>query len=163
MSQLRPALFAVALTMAIATPAQAAAGPAITIENGRTQPVFSYTDAIREHVYVESTVDSDLDGALDKVRVDIIRPKESGPGLKVPVIIDESPYYDNSGRGNEGERKVYDAAGNVAKFPSSMTTTSSRAATPSSTSTCSAPPGPTAAPTSAARPTCWAARPSSTG
>ncbi|MET8862568.1 Xaa-Pro dipeptidyl-peptidase [Nonomuraea sp. NPDC004580] len=117
MSQLRPALFAVALTLAIATPAQAAAGPAITVENGRTQPVFSYADAVREHVYVESTVDSDLDGALDKVRVDIIRPKESGPGLKVPVIIDESPYYDNSGRGNEGERKVYDAAGNVVKFP----------------------------------------------
>ncbi|MEV4803293.1 Xaa-Pro dipeptidyl-peptidase [Nonomuraea sp. NPDC049421] len=117
MSQLRPALFAVALTLAIATPAQAAAGPAITVKNGRTQPVFSYADAVREHVYVESTVDSDLDGALDKVRVDIIRPKESGPGLKVPVIIDESPYYDNSGRGNEGERKVYDAAGNVVKFP----------------------------------------------
>ncbi|NUP80050.1 MAG: Xaa-Pro dipeptidyl-peptidase [Nonomuraea sp.] len=117
MPQLRPALFAVALTLAIATPAQAAAGPTITVENGRTQPVFSYADAVREHVYVESTVDSDLDGALDKVRVDIIRPKESGPGLKVPVIIDESPYYDNSGRGNEGERKVYDASGNVAKFP----------------------------------------------
>ncbi|MGP3912090.1 Xaa-Pro dipeptidyl-peptidase [Nonomuraea sp. 10N515B] len=117
MPQLRPALIAVALTLAIATPAQATAGPALTIENGRTQPVFSYADAIREHVYVESTVDSDLDGKLDKVRVDIIRPKESGPGLKVPVIIDESPYYDNSGRGNEGERKVYDAAGNVVKFP----------------------------------------------
>ncbi|NUS08850.1 MAG: Xaa-Pro dipeptidyl-peptidase [Nonomuraea sp.] len=117
MPQLRPALFAVALTLAIATPAQAAAGPTITVENGRTQPVFSYADAVREHVYVESTVDSDLDGTLDKVRVDIIRPKESGPGLKVPVIIDESPYYDNSGRGNEGERKVYDASGNVAKFP----------------------------------------------
>ncbi|RVX43292.1 X-Pro dipeptidyl-peptidase [Nonomuraea polychroma] len=117
MPQLRPALIAVALTLAIATPAQATAGPAITVENDRTQPVFSYADAIREHVYVESTVDSDLDGKLDKVRVDIIRPKESGPGLKVPVIIDESPYYDNSGRGNEGERKVYDAAGNVAKFP----------------------------------------------
>ncbi|MEV4563884.1 Xaa-Pro dipeptidyl-peptidase [Nonomuraea sp. NPDC049419] len=117
MSQLRPALFAVALTLAIATPAQAAAGPALTVKNGRTQPVFSYAAAVREHVYVESTVDSDLDGALDKVRVDIIRPKESGPGFKVPVIIDESPYYDNSGRGNEGERKVYDAAGNVVKFP----------------------------------------------
>ncbi|MFG1971933.1 Xaa-Pro dipeptidyl-peptidase [Nonomuraea fuscirosea] len=117
MSQLRPALFAVALTLAIATPAQAAAAPAITVENGRTQPVFSYADAVREHVYVESTVDSDLDGNLDKVRVDIIRPKESGPRLRVPVIIDESPYYDNSGRGNEGERKVYDAAGNVTKFP----------------------------------------------
>ncbi|MBF8187455.1 Xaa-Pro dipeptidyl-peptidase [Nonomuraea sp. K274] len=117
MSQLRPALIAVALTLAIATPAQAAAEPTITVENGRTQPVFSYADAIREHVYVESTVDSDLDGNLDKVRVDIIRPKESGPGLKVPVVIDESPYYDNSGRGNESERKVYDAAGNVVKFP----------------------------------------------
>ncbi|MEQ4725471.1 Xaa-Pro dipeptidyl-peptidase [Nonomuraea sp. B19D2] len=120
MPQLRPALLAVALTLAIATPAQAAAGPTITVENGRTQPVFSYADAVREHVYVESTVDSDLDGKLDKVRVDIIRPKESGPGLKVPVIIDESPYYDNSGRGNESERKIYDSsgsAGNVAKFP----------------------------------------------
>ncbi|MFC4006733.1 Xaa-Pro dipeptidyl-peptidase [Nonomuraea purpurea] len=117
MSPLRPALFAVALTLAIAAPAQAVAAPKITVENGRTQPVFSYADAVREHVYVESPVDSDLDGKLDKVRVDIIRPKESGPGLKVPVIIDESPYYDNSGRGNEGERKVYDAAGNVVKFP----------------------------------------------
>ncbi|MFI9835568.1 Xaa-Pro dipeptidyl-peptidase [Nonomuraea sp. NPDC051941] len=118
MPQLRPALFAVTLTLAIATPAQAAAAPpAITVQNGRTQPVFSYADAVREHVYVESTVDSDLDGKLDRVRVDVIRPKESGPGLKVPVIIDESPYYDNSGRGNEAERKMYDAAGNVTKFP----------------------------------------------
>ncbi|GAA1743489.1 Xaa-Pro dipeptidyl-peptidase [Nonomuraea bangladeshensis] len=120
MSSLRPALVAVAATLATTTvtalPARAAT-PTITVENGRTQPVFSYADAVREHVYVESPVDSDADGALDKVRVDIIRPKESGPGLKVPVIIDESPYYDNSGRGNEGERKVYDAAGNVMKFP----------------------------------------------
>lgn len=117
MSQLRPALVAVALTLTIATPAQAATAPAVTVENGRTQPVFSYADAVREHVYVESSVDSDADGKADRVRVDVIRPKESGPGLKVPVIIDESPYYDNSGRGNEGERKVYDAAGNVTKFP----------------------------------------------
>ncbi|MGW2144876.1 Xaa-Pro dipeptidyl-peptidase [Nonomuraea bangladeshensis] len=124
MSSLRPALVAVPVTLAVtlatttvtALPARAAT-PTITVENGRTQPVFSYADAVREHVYVESPVDSDADGALDKVRVDIIRPKESGPGLKVPVIIDESPYYDNSGRGNEGERKVYDAAGNVVKFP----------------------------------------------
>ncbi|MFI7615062.1 Xaa-Pro dipeptidyl-peptidase [Nonomuraea terrae] len=120
MSQLRPALLtvaALALSLAVATPAQAAAAPAITVEDGRTQPVFSYADAVREHVYVEAPVDSDSDGNLDKVRVDIIRPKESGPGLKVPVIIDESPYYDNSGRGNESERKAYDAAGNVTKFP----------------------------------------------
>lgn len=118
MPPLRPVLIAAALVVGTATPVQAAApGPEITVQNGRTQPVFSYADAIREHVYVESSVDSDSDGRLDRVRVDIIRPKESGPGLRVPVIIDESPYYDNSGRGNESERKVYDDAGNVVKFP----------------------------------------------
>ena len=98
MPRLRPALIAVALILGTATPVHAGAGPAITIENGRTQPVFSYADAVREHVYVESSVDSDADGRLDRVRVDIIRPKESGPGLRVPVVIDESPYYDNSER-----------------------------------------------------------------
>ncbi|WP_261987134.1 Xaa-Pro dipeptidyl-peptidase [Actinomadura sp. HBU206391] len=97
--------------------ASAQAKPKIKVANGVTQPVFSYADAIREYVYVESTIDSDADGRKDRVRVDIIRPKESGRGLKVPVIIDESPYYDNSGRGNEAERKVYDASGGPAKFP----------------------------------------------
>ncbi|MFF4126234.1 Xaa-Pro dipeptidyl-peptidase [Microbispora rosea] len=114
---LRAAIAAVALTAIGAVPAHAADGPAITVDQGRTQPVFSYADAVREHVYVESSVDSDSDGRLDRVRVDIIRPRESGPGLKVPTIIDESPYYDNSGRGNESERKTYDAAGEPLKFP----------------------------------------------
>ncbi|WP_328709341.1 CocE/NonD family hydrolase [Microbispora hainanensis] len=114
---LRAAIAAVAVAAIGTVPAHAATGPAITVDKGRTQPVFSYADAIREHVYVESSVDSDSDGRLDRVRVDIIRPRESGPGLKVPTIIDESPYYDNSGRGNESERKVYDAAGEPVKFP----------------------------------------------
>jgi X-Pro dipeptidyl-peptidase len=99
------------------TPAGAATQPKIKVERGVTQPVFSYADAIREYVYVESSVDSDGDGTKDRVRVDIIRPKESDRGLKVPAIIDESPYYDNSGRGNEAERKTYDADGNPLKFP----------------------------------------------
>src|SRR5688500_13574390 len=114
----RAALIAFAVLAAgVTPPAHAAARPSITVEQGRAQPGFSYADAVREHVYVESSLDSDADGRLDRVRVDIIRPRESGPGLRVPVIIDESPYYDNSGRGNESERKVYDAAGNVVKFP----------------------------------------------
>ncbi|MFC4535821.1 Xaa-Pro dipeptidyl-peptidase [Sphaerisporangium dianthi] len=121
MPHIRAALIGFAVVMVGSTPANAAtattATPAITVEQGRSQPVFSYADAVREHVFVESSVDSDSDGRLDRVRVDIIRPKESGPGLKVPVIIDESPYYDNSGRGNEAERKVYDAAGDLARFP----------------------------------------------
>ncbi|MBT2211380.1 Xaa-Pro dipeptidyl-peptidase [Actinomadura sp. NEAU-AAG7] len=97
--------------------AVAQASPHIVVEGGVTQPVFSYKDAIREHVYVESSVDSDRDGKLDRVNVDIIRPKETESGLKVPVIMDESPYYDNLGRGNESERKTYDANGNPLKFP----------------------------------------------
>ncbi|TDC75816.1 Xaa-Pro dipeptidyl-peptidase [Actinomadura sp. 7K507] len=97
--------------------AVAQASPKIVVKGGVTQPVFSYKDAIREHVYVESSVDSDRDGELDRVNVDIIRPKETEQGLKVPVIMDESPYYDNAGRGNESERKTYDADGNPVKFP----------------------------------------------
>jgi X-Pro dipeptidyl-peptidase len=97
--------------------ASAQAAPKIKIADEVTQPVFSYADAIREHVYVEAPIDSDGDGKRDRVNVDIIRPKESDHGLKVPVIMDESPYYDNAGRGNEGERKTYDANGNPVKFP----------------------------------------------
>ncbi|TDD74498.1 Xaa-Pro dipeptidyl-peptidase [Actinomadura darangshiensis] len=97
--------------------ALARTSPKIVVKDGVTQPAFSYKDAIREHVYVESGVDSDLDGEKDRVNVDIIRPKETEQGLKVPVIMDESPYYDNAGRGNESELKTYDAAGNPVKFP----------------------------------------------
>ncbi|GAA3574511.1 Xaa-Pro dipeptidyl-peptidase [Nonomuraea rosea] len=111
--------------VALATPlviagtpaASATAEPKIDISGGLTQPVFSYTDAIREHVRVQSSVDSDGDGKKDLVRVDIIRPKESGSGLKVPVIMHESPYYDNPGVGYELDHKKYDANGNVTKFP----------------------------------------------
>ncbi|MEV8637157.1 Xaa-Pro dipeptidyl-peptidase [Streptosporangium sp. NPDC051023] len=117
MPQLRAVLTTLAMIAMGVTPAHADTVPSITVESGRTQPVFSYADAVREHVYVESSTDSDSDGKPDRVRVDIIRPKESGPALKVPVIIDESPYYDNAGRGNEAERKVYDSAGNAVKFP----------------------------------------------
>ncbi|MGI5226446.1 Xaa-Pro dipeptidyl-peptidase [Actinoallomurus sp. CA-142502] len=108
---------AAALAVTGAPAAHAAKKPTIKVSDGVTQPVFSYADAIREYVRVESPVDADHDGKKDLIRVDIIRPKESGPDFKVPVIMDESPYYDNLGRGNEGERKTYDAAGNPVKFP----------------------------------------------
>jgi X-Pro dipeptidyl-peptidase len=106
----RAAVVAVATTCALATAAAASAAepgaPAITVENGVTQPVFGYADAIRERVWVDSGFDSDLDGFSDHIALDIIRPAASGPGLKVPVIMDASPYYSTLGRGNEGERKA---------------------------------------------------------
>ncbi len=106
-----------ALVVAGGATAAARPVPKIVVKHGVTQPVFSYKDAIREHVYVETGVDSDRDGKTDRVNVDIIRPKETEQGLKVPVIMDESPYYDNAGRGNESERKTYDAKGDPQKFP----------------------------------------------
>ncbi|MDY0393717.1 CocE/NonD family hydrolase [Virgibacillus halophilus] len=82
-----------------------------------TQPVFSYENAIREKVYVETNMDSDMDGKPDKVAVDIIRPRETGNQIKVPVIMDASPYYESLGRGNESELKEWDKDGKPIKFP----------------------------------------------
>ncbi|GGP14290.1 CocE/NonD family hydrolase [Nonomuraea glycinis] len=108
---------AIPLVVAVAPAASATAKPKIKVSGGLTQPVFSYKDAIREHVRVPSTVDSDGDGKKDLIRVDIIRPKESGPGLKVPVIMHQSPYFGEPGVGFEVEKKKYGADGNLTKFP----------------------------------------------
>ncbi|MEV0404441.1 CocE/NonD family hydrolase [Actinoallomurus sp. NPDC050550] len=105
------------LVVAGAPAAPAAAKPRIKISGGLTQPVFSYKNAIREYVWVQSPVDSDGDGKKDRVRVDIIRPKETNSGLKVPVIMHESPYFDEPGAGFENDHKKYDANGNPTKFP----------------------------------------------
>ena len=106
-----------ATTLVVAGAPVASATPTIKISDGVTQPVFSYQDAIREHVRVQSPVDSDGDGAKDLVRVDIIRPEETDSGLKVPAIMHESPYYDAPGVGFQLDHKTYDANGNLTKFP----------------------------------------------
>ena len=99
--------------------AQAAADPVITVgADGKTAPVFSYADAKRERVWVPvAGVDQDANGVTDRVAIDIIRPKESGPNLKVPAIIDDSPYYTSVGRGNETQFIHTTADGVLDKFP----------------------------------------------
>ena len=99
--------------------AQAAADPVITVgADGKTAPVFSYQDAKRERVWVPvANVDQDNNGVTDRVAIDIIRPKESGPSLKVPAIIDDSPYYTSLGRGNETQYIHTTADGVLDKFP----------------------------------------------
>ncbi len=62
-------------------------------------------------------VDQDNDGVIDRIAIDIIRPKESGPNLKVPAIIDDSPYYTSVGRGNETQFIHTTADGVLDKFP----------------------------------------------
>ena len=78
----------------------------IRVRNGVTQPVFSYADAVRETVYVQSSIDGDGDQELDLLATDIIRPAATEGDLQVPVIYEQSPYYQSNGRGNEAEIKA---------------------------------------------------------
>jgi X-Pro dipeptidyl-peptidase len=66
----------------------------------RLDPVrYSLKDAVVERVEVPSR------NGIDHVWVDIIRPKTK-PGVKVPTIMDASPYFNTLGRGWEGHCKT---------------------------------------------------------
>ncbi|MDX3244016.1 Xaa-Pro dipeptidyl-peptidase [Streptomyces sp. ME18-1-4] len=100
------------LVAAFLTPATAQGDPRAS------RPVYSYENAIREAVWVDTGLDGDGDGRTDRVAVDIVRPRElAAQGRKVPVIMDASPYYSCCGRGNESQLKTYDTAGNVVQMP----------------------------------------------
>lgn len=118
------ALLATLVTPAGAEPQpsvpSASAAPAVPATNSvrESRPVHSYADAIRESVWVDTGLDGDGDGRGDRVAVDIIRPREpAAAGRKIPVIMDASPYYACCGRGNESQKKTYDADGNPVQFP----------------------------------------------
>ncbi|MGY0020006.1 Xaa-Pro dipeptidyl-peptidase [Streptomyces sp. cg35] len=103
-----------ALLAVLVVPGAAQAAPA----SRASQPVYSYENAIRESVWVDTRVDGDDDGKTDRVAVDIVRPREpAAQGRKIPVIMDASPYYSCCGRGNESQLKTYDAHGNVVQMP----------------------------------------------
>jgi X-Pro dipeptidyl-peptidase len=100
------------LTAAFLTPAAAHGSPR------ESRPVYSYENAVREAVWVDTGLDGDGDGRTDRVAVDIVRPAEPArQGRKVPVIMDASPYYSCCGRGNESQLKTYDANGDVVQMP----------------------------------------------
>ncbi|UQA97663.1 Xaa-Pro dipeptidyl-peptidase [Streptomyces halobius] len=85
---------------------------------GESRPVYSYDRAIREAVWVDTGLDGDTDGRTDRVAVDIVRPHEPAQqGRRIPVIMDASPYYSCCGRGNESQKKTYDAQGRPVQFP----------------------------------------------
>ncbi|MER5214546.1 Xaa-Pro dipeptidyl-peptidase [Streptomyces sp. NPDC002838] len=101
-----------ALLAALVTPTVAHGTPQ------ESRPVHSYENAVREAVWVDTRLDGDGDGTTDRVAVDIVRPREPAQqGRKVPVIMDASPYYSCCGRGNESQKKTYDADGDVAQMP----------------------------------------------
>jgi X-Pro dipeptidyl-peptidase len=64
--------------------------------DGQAQPVFSTVPAtwVRQELWVETTIDSDFDGVLDRIHIDVARVQETETiGLKVPVVMEVSPYY----------------------------------------------------------------------
>lgn len=106
------ALAALLATLVAPSAAQGAPAPR------ESKPVYSYEGAVRESVWVDTRIDGDGDGKSDRVAVDIVRPREPAQqGRKIPVIMDASPYYSCCGRGNESQKKTYDADGDPVQFP----------------------------------------------
>ncbi|PPK62205.1 Xaa-Pro dipeptidyl-peptidase [Actinokineospora auranticolor] len=98
MRRARPAvtcvLTALVATAALVTPASAEPEPpAPVFVDGQAQPVFSSTDVVRESLWVNAPVDSDNDGRDDLVHVEVVRPRATEQGLRVPVVYQASPYY----------------------------------------------------------------------
>jgi X-Pro dipeptidyl-peptidase len=94
---------AATLLVVLGASATALAQSAPVVMGGVTQPVFGYTDAVRERLWITADFDSDSNGVLDEIAMDIIRPAAGATGLKSPVIMDASPYFTTLCRGNEAE------------------------------------------------------------
>ena len=70
----------------------------LKVEDGTTQPQFDFTRAIEETVFVETELDTDRDGAADRIRIRISRPREAQErGYKVPVVFEHNPYRGDFG------------------------------------------------------------------
>lgn len=87
----------------------ASSGPTIVpvVLNGEVQKIPAFgnqADWIRHDLWVETEFDSDGDGKLDRMHVDVTRPKQTETeGLKLPVIYESSPYF----AGTAGDNKDY--------------------------------------------------------
>ncbi|GAA1718646.1 Xaa-Pro dipeptidyl-peptidase [Fodinicola feengrottensis] len=105
---------------ALTPTASAAAAPSALpyVKDNATQPVYSYQNAIRESVWLPIPFDSDRDGKQDRVRLDIVRPREAAAaGVKVPMIFEASPYWSCCARGSKKQVKEYGSDGNLTLMP----------------------------------------------
>lgn len=76
-------------------------GPVFVDGQAQVVPVFNTPgEWIREHLWVETEFDSDKNGKLDRVHVDVTRQKQTAANaLKVPVIYESSPYFAGTASG----------------------------------------------------------------
>jgi len=75
-------------------------------KNGQAQIVPAFKDSkkwIRHDLWVETEFDTDGDGKLDRMHVDVTRPYQTDTeGLKLPVIYISSPYFAGTARFVQG-------------------------------------------------------------
>ncbi len=93
------------------------------VKDGMMQPVAEFADTaqiIRESLWVETNFDSDKDGKLDRVHVQVTRPGAAEKaGLKVPILMLSSPYIApvNSNSPNWDVNQELGAASPARKIP----------------------------------------------
>ena len=75
--------------------AQEKAKPVFKDGEAQIVPAFDTPDKwIRQDLWVETTFDTDGDGKMDRMHVDVIRPFQTETeGLKLPIIYESSPYF----------------------------------------------------------------------
>ena len=87
--------FIILFLIAFSIKAQERAVP--VFKDGEAQIVEAFNDPekwIRTDLWVETTFDSDGDGKLDRMHVDVTRPEQTeNEDLKLPIVYESSPYY----------------------------------------------------------------------
>ena len=88
-------------------------------EDGQAQVVAGFDDPsqwIQHDLWVETEFDSDGDGELDRMHVDVTRPAQTETeGLKVPVVYSTSPYF--SGTGTTDKQYFWDPEQELGAVP----------------------------------------------
>lgn len=86
--------------------AQKASNAKPVFENGEAQIVEAFENSenwIRHDLWVETDFDTDGDGKLDRMHVDVTRPSQTETeGLKLPVVYASSPYYSGVAQNVDG-------------------------------------------------------------
>lgn len=119
MRRVRTVLLAVALALPLSGASGAAAPPEGPVfADGEAQPVFDPAEVVREDLSVTAPVDSDHDGRDDRVHVQLVRPKATERGLRVPVVYQASPYFSG---GNEVANHDVDTELHVPERPGPRT------------------------------------------
>ena len=104
MAQRQTRRFAVAAAISIAlagviatqsTAADAVADPGLprgmVVTDGMSQPVYADDEVINQRIWVETSIDTDADGKLDRVAIDIERPAGQS---RVATVLTASPYWE---------------------------------------------------------------------